>query len=139
MPCYNGSEDRLNSNEGWRDQQARETRERQFFESALCAVMTALENNFRNAGVDIGANGFLTTIDWQEAGITRIAFEKWWKAHREKDRARREAEAVAEHKAKLKQQALEKLTPEEMDALGIPGAEAMLAQIKARRGPKRSR
>lgn len=44
---------------------------------------------------------------------------EWWEAHQEADRKAREAEAEKKRIAKLKRDALAKLTPEEKKALGL--------------------
>lgn len=61
----------------------------------------------------------LAHIDWKEAGITEKDFRDWWQEHQRRDIARREGELARERQAKLKRDALAKLTPDERKALGL--------------------
>lgn len=77
-------------------------------EAMLCALCRV---------VDIG--DALKHIDWKQAGITEKEFRDWWQEHQRRDIARREGELARERQAKLKRDALAKLTPDEREALRI--------------------
>ena len=84
------------------------------FEASLCAVFTVLE-----AMNDAGLDQLLDKVDWKEAGVKRGHVEAWWKRHKREDEDRRKREAAEKRKAELRKIALGKLTPEELDVLGI--------------------
>lgn len=65
--------------------------------AALCATMTFIEaQGLRSA--------FLSNTDWTEVGLPKKSFMAIWEAHKQED---------------MKRRALEKLTPEEREALGL--------------------
>lgn len=74
--------------------------------AALCGILSANPN-------------ILDKVDWAEAGITRRQIETWWKDHQAKDAARRLRENQAKRVARIKQDALKKLSAEEREALGL--------------------
>lgn len=84
------------------------------FEASLCAVFTVLE-----AMNDTELNQLLDKVDWKEAGVKRGHVEAWWTRHKREDENRRKREAAEKRKAELRKVALGKLTPEELDVLGI--------------------
>ena len=84
------------------------------FEASLCAVFTVLE-----AMDDTALNQMLDKVDWKECGVPRKRVETWWKKHQAEDEKRRKREAAEKRKAELKKIAIGKLTPEELDVLGI--------------------
>ena len=104
MPCRDGME----------DVRRREDAERRaIVEASLCAVLTVLEAD------DDAFASMLKKIDWKEAGVTKRQFLTWWEDHKEWDRKRREAVAKQVHEAKVRKDALAKLTDEEKKILGI--------------------
>ena len=97
-------------------------KERDWFESALCATMTALEDLMKQNGC---AHAY-DILDYKEAGIRRGDLIIWHEAHKIKDAKRREREAQERQeaiekakKAKAKKALLAKLTPEERELLGV--------------------
>jgi hypothetical protein len=85
------------------------------FEAAMCGVFTAAESG----AVTGGLAGILDVIDWDEAGVKRKTVEKWWKEHKAADERRRAREAAEKRKAELRKIAIGKLSPEELEILGI--------------------
>lgn len=109
MPCSDGGPcDPGPSN--WRKLQQRD--------AMLCAVLTELERRSPTLG------HYLDPIDWNEAGVSRADLESWWKEHKAQDRARRSKEEQQRREEALRDQALKKLTGDELRALrklGLPG------------------
>ena len=64
-------------------------------------------------------NFFLDTVDWKECGVKRKTVEMWWRKHKEEDEARRLREEAENRKKDLRKIAIGKLTPEELEVLGI--------------------
>ncbi len=85
------------------------------FEATLCGVFTAAEEGTVVGGLD----GLLDVIDWKEAGVKRGHVEAWWKRHKKEDETRRAREAAEKRKADLRKIAIGKLSPDELEALGI--------------------
>lgn len=109
MPCSDG---------GYSDEvrvSRDDVREHTMLESAMCGILTALENNSVAGKLDF----FLDTVDWKEAGIKRKTLETWWRKHKKQDDERRAREAAALNKEQLKASAISKLTAEERAALGL--------------------
>jgi hypothetical protein len=79
-------------------------------EAALCGIFTVLEKE------DFFG---LNAVDWKEAGIARKSVEAWWKSHKKEDAVRRAREAAAKRKDDLRKIAIGKLSPEELEVLGI--------------------
>jgi len=77
----------------------------------LCAVWSSLTPHQQSNA--------LAKIDWNEAGVTMKEFTRWWKLHSDEDKRRRAREAEAQRRERLRDKALEKLTPEERRALGV--------------------
>ena len=84
-------------------------------EAALCGIFTVLEA--RGDGMDI--DPWLSLIDWKEAGVSRKSVEAWRKRHKKEDEARRAREAAAKRKDELRKIAIGKLSPDELEVLGI--------------------
>jgi hypothetical protein len=78
-----------------------------FAESALCAALRHIEKAYDADPVDY--------IGCDDAGINRTELKSWYKKHKALDTKHR----AEEKKRLLRQQALEKLTPEERAALGV--------------------
>jgi hypothetical protein len=106
MPCNDG---------GWGDE-VRVSRdsvtEHRMLAASMCGLLTQLEKE----GV-IGL--WLSSVDWAEAGIKRKTLETWWKAHKREDAARLAREAAEKRKDDLRKIAIGKLSPDELEALGI--------------------
>lgn len=83
-----------------------------FAESALCAVLDALER--ANSDSSHPLPSAMTWINFTEAGITEKELREWRKKHKELDKKHR-----AEEQERLKASARAKLTPEELKALGV--------------------
>jgi hypothetical protein len=82
-------------------------------EAMLCAVLRTIDTP------PASVNELLKYIDYDEAGFSRSDLIAWWKEHKRHDEERRAREAeLREHKERRKS-ALAKLTPEDMQALGI--------------------
>ena len=98
MPCYDGGRDDYN------DSEVRSLRARcDLLARVACRALTELEDN--------GIADMLLLRDDE----TR----DFWVKHKEFDAKRKAAEAEKRRKAKIKKEALAKLTPEEQEALGI--------------------
>ena len=102
MPCRDYASDSYTSpTSTW---QYREMKERaDMLARIACAAMTELENN------SISEVLLLKNDEVRE----------WWGQHKEADRRAREQEERKQQKARLRRQALRKLTEEEKIALGI--------------------
>lgn len=85
------------------------------FEAILCGVFTVLD---RRDVLDL--DFVLNEVDWKEVGDQRDRVVEWWKEHKAEDEARREQQRVIDRHRALMQQAVSKLTKEELDALGVP-------------------
>lgn len=105
------------------------SRKCQFYEAALCAVMSALEQYLLREGVrvDMVLDDW---VDWKEAGLDKKHFTVWWKAHQKKDQARRKAEAVAKE-AKAKENKLKASAVQKLAAAGLTKEElAVLEKLQ---------
>ncbi len=102
MPCRDyGSDSYTSPTSTW---QYREIKDRaDMLARIACAAMTELENN------SISEVLLLKNDEVRE----------WWGQHKEADRRAREQEERKQQKARLRRQALRKLTEEEKIALGI--------------------
>lgn len=80
------------------------------FEAMLCAAFTYLEH--------VGKNPLLV-LDFREAGVEQRHVENWWIEHKRRDTERRAREIQAKQLEKIQQQALAKLTPEELAAIKL--------------------
>lgn len=78
----------------------------------LCTVMSTLESENE-------LYHFAELFDYKEGGITREELFAWWKAHKEEDRVRREAERKAREIQEKRKAALAKLSKEEQKLLGV--------------------
>lgn len=87
-------------------------------EAMLCAVLTALEDRVSPHTKD-KLDWIFRNIDWKEAGVSRGKLEDWWEGHKIRDKHRREREAELKRVEELKNEALKKLTKEELKALGL--------------------
>ena len=81
-------------------------------EAALCAFITAAEK----LGMYWETRD---VVDWAEAGVSNEWFDAWWIEHKRKDAERRQREADALKRRNMASQVIDKLTPEEREALGI--------------------
>lgn len=86
------------------------------FEATLCALFTMIEVN---APEGESLKEALDKVNWREAGVKRGHVEAWWTRHKRQDEDRRKREAAEKRKAELRKVAIGKLTPEELDVLGI--------------------
>lgn len=107
MPCYTmtaADEDRI-----------AEERERLLVRSQaiLCGIFTALEKH------ETVFKKILNEVNWDEVGVTRKDALAWFKKHKARDAARKEAEALEAKRARAKKRALEKLSPRERKLLGV--------------------
>lgn len=92
------------------------------FEATLCGVLTAIEKGDivgRTMAIAGGIDSVMDVIDWKEAGVKRGHVEAWWKRHKKEDETRRAREAAEKRKADLRKIAIGKLSPDELEALGI--------------------
>jgi hypothetical protein len=81
-------------------------------EASMCGLLTQLEKEGCLAL-------WLERVDWAEAGVKRKTLEMWWKKHKKEDEARRDREAAAKRKDDLRKIAIGKLSPDELEVLGI--------------------
>ena len=102
MPCRDYESDSYSSpTDSW---QYREMKNRaDLLARIACAAMTELENNSISEVLLLKNN----------------EVREWWGQHKESDRLAREKEERKQQKARLRRQALRKLTEEEKIALGI--------------------
>ncbi len=73
----------------------------------LCGMLQAMDDKLRD------------DIIYDARNPSSRALADWWERHQAMDRAREEREAAEERRAWLRQQAIAKLTPEEIEALGL--------------------
>jgi hypothetical protein len=105
MPCTDG---------GYSNDQYDEMRARLNKATALlCEVLTQLEGQ---SSVFVGKDG---RILYNKLDPENLGLESWWVKHQEDDRRRIEKENQAIEKEKIKQKALNKLSPEEKRLLGL--------------------
>jgi hypothetical protein len=78
----------------------------------MCGLLTQLE---KEGVIDL----WLSSVDWAEAGVKRKTLEMWWKKHKKEDAARLAREAAAKRKDDLRKIAIGKLSPDELEVLGI--------------------
>ena len=78
-----------------------------FFEAIACMLMKHV------------SDGQLTKQDFKNAGVTREAVDTWWKKHREEDARRIAQENEAARIEKIRISAINKLTKDEREALGL--------------------
>ena len=86
--------------------------EHRMLEASMCGLLTQLEKEGCLAL-------WLERVDWVEAGVKRKTLEMWWKKHKKEDEARRDREAAAKRKDDLRKIAIGKLSPDELEVLGI--------------------
>ena len=106
MPCMDG---------GYNDEVrvSREAvNEHKMLEASMCGLLTQLE---KEGVIDL----WLSNVDWTEAGVKRKTLEMWWKKHKKEDEARLAREAAAKRKDDLRKIAIGKLSPDELEVLGI--------------------
>ena len=102
MPCYDGGrDDYSNNSNNWEVKKLQERAD--LLARVACRALTELEDN--------GIADMLLLRDDE----TR----DFWIKHKEFDAKRKAEEAEKRRKARLKKEALAKLTPEEQEALGI--------------------
>jgi hypothetical protein len=106
MPCRDG---------GYEDE-VRVSRntvsDHEMLEASMCGLLTQLEKE----GV---LALWLERVDWAESGVKRKTLEMWWKRHKKEDAARLAREAAAKRKDDLRKIAIGKLSPDELEVLGI--------------------
>lgn len=103
MPCYDGPDNSSN----YRSDVEFYSKKMNFFEAVACMLMKHV------------SDGQLTKQDYKNAGVTREAVDAWWKQHREED-AKRIAEEKEEARIeKIRTKAINKLTKDEREALGL--------------------
>lgn len=100
MPCRDGGPS------------AEQIREEYAIPCMLCAFATLAEKNGT-------LQEMLDKIDWNEAGVMRVEFVAWWERHKRDDRRRQAEEMSKTRKRKLRQDALDKLSPAERAALEL--------------------
>lgn len=103
MPCFDPGADE--------DNRLELTRLRRL-EATLCGV-------FRAMSLYSELTLLLERVDWKEVGVQRRDIEEWWAAHQAEDAARRTAEKERRRVARVRANALSKLTDEERAALNI--------------------
>ena len=107
MPCYDGRE---------RDSsfEVELSRQVKWYKAALCAAVTALENNM---GKEV--NEVADLLDFKEAGIKRKDFVEWKQMHDAEDIARRAREAKEAADVKRREELLAAMSPEDRKLLGL--------------------
>jgi hypothetical protein len=116
MPCRDG---------GYEDEvrvSRKTVSDHEMLEATLCGVFTAIEKGDivgRTNAIAGGIDSVLDVIDWKEAGVKRGHVEAWWKRHKKEDAARLAREAAAKRKDDLRKIAIGKLSPDELEVLGI--------------------
>lgn len=116
MPCtYDGPFD-IRDNDRVRDL----NKEVKKLSAMLCAVLTVVE---AERGGGLLSSGFFPSIDYKEAGVSKVEMIKWWRDHKAADIARRAREAEAARLKELAKNARNKilntLTAEELEVLKI--------------------
>lgn len=76
--------------------------------AAFCGAMMVLDRM-----------GLVDEIDFAESGITKKWLEAWWDNHKREDKERNERELREKKREQDKKQALSKLSPDELIALGL--------------------
>jgi hypothetical protein len=107
MPCYDGRE---------RDSsfEVELSRQVKWYKAALCAAVTALENNM---GKEV--NEVADLLDFKEAGINRKDFVKWKQEHDAEDIARRAREAKKAADDNRRKELLASMSIEDRKLLGL--------------------
>lgn len=103
MPCYDHRDDNHTSN--YREELL--SKERKFLEAIACMLMKHV------------SDGQLTKQDFKNAGVTREAVDAWWNKHRAADAERIAREKEAARIEKIRISAINKLTKDEREALGL--------------------
>lgn len=106
MPCYDGT----NGDNAYRHSRYTIA----FLESSLCAVVRALQRCD-----DTFPDDSLRWVDFEEAGVDNELFKQWVTEHFARDQERIARERKALYNERARQIALSKLTPEEIELLGI--------------------
>lgn len=99
MPCQGGCQSEAETNYG-------------SVKRYLCALLTAAEKTGN-------LNQLLKAVCWEEAGVTKAELWAWWEAHKREDAARRVQESADRKRERVAQDAYNKLTPAQRDALGV--------------------
>lgn len=99
MPCYDSRDDDYNRELALRNE---------FFKAALCGILSA-------------DSGVLARVNWTAAGIARRDVEAWFAQHQREDAAKKKRQSDIRRTEAVKQNAILKLTPAELKALGIRG------------------
>lgn len=97
MPCYDSRDDDYNRELATRNE---------FFKAALCGILST--------GSDV-----LSKVNWKETGIARKDVEAWFAQHQREDAAKKKRQADIRRTEVVKQNAILKLSPEELKALNI--------------------
>jgi hypothetical protein len=106
MPCMDG---------GYEDEvrvSRKTVSDHEMLEASMCGLLTQLE---KEGVIDL----WLSSVDWAEAGVKRKTLEMWWKKHKKEDESRRAREAATKRKDDLRKIAIGKLSPDELEVLGI--------------------
>jgi len=81
-------------------------------DAMLCGIASTLEK--QNCLQQV-----LDSVDWCEVGITRQIFDVWWAEHKQRDSVRRNAEQARRDHKQRRQEALDRLSPEDRRLLGL--------------------
>lgn len=113
MPCINDTQ---------QEELGELERQNQRLTGALCAALRSLHALYTRTeqipAMDISCADLLVNLD--HSGVNARWLKDWWHRHLEMDQARREQASAAEAQARLREQALSKLTLAERAALGHP-------------------
>lgn len=97
-------------------------RQNQRLTGALCAALRSLHALYTRTeqipAMDISCADLMVNLE--HSGVNARWLKDWWHRHLEMDQVRREQASAAEARARLRDQALAKLTPAERAALGHP-------------------
>ena len=120
MPCY---DDRDRDNRYTKDQQLADAQSKiHFLATALGAVWDAMQDH-----TDLNDHDVLNLIDFKEVRISRDELRNWRVRYvfekqllLKAEEAKKEAKKREKEMGKIRAQAFEKLSPQELEALGFP-------------------